>query len=101
MKQNSLKLIKKRLNLLKIKKLNQRNILFNSLNNSFLNLNIKQRKYYYFKLINNNLKLKKICNINGKSKAVNKELKISRTAINHILIENQLKFFKKINNNFT
>jgi len=100
MKQNSLKIIKKRLNFLKIKKLTRQIILFKTLNNNFLNFNLKQKKYFNLNLINNNLKLKKICNINGKNKSVNKELKISRTSINSLLIENQLKFFKKINNNY-
>jgi len=100
MKQNSLKLIKKRLNHLKLKKYIYKMLLLNVLKSNSINITLRYKKFYYLKLSSNLLKLKKICHINGKSKAINKELKISRTSINNILIDNQLNFFKKINNNF-
>lgn len=96
MKLNSFKIIKNRLKILK-----KRNLYFSFfLKKCYFSANsISIKKSYAVWLLNpTNLKtncFKKICFNNGKSKSVNKKIKISRNSINSFLIDNTISFFNK------
>jgi ribosomal protein S14 len=100
MKQNSIKIIKSRVNLIKLKKKNLYILKSKSFIKNKININLYYREFFFFLLTNKNRKLKKICNKSGKYKSINKELKLSRIEINSILIKNKLGFFKLINNKY-
>lgn len=99
MKQNSIKILKTRLIILK-KKINYNNNRLLKLLSQNKN-NILEKKYFIknFLLHQKYFNKKKICQLHGKNKSVNKKLKLSRTVINSFLINNTLSFFKKINKN--